>query len=179
MKLLIRIISITICLCLCVSLSACKEQKKDSGVSDSYLEGVDSGRLKYFLDLWDASGYAASKSIGESWDTKDFSLSINTTPESTEDNPCIRIDLALKNGTIDDYYKSEKILFSIYAYGQDGWKLVWDSDDYYMFFTLQTEDAVVGNKGYTEKSIPKGTDQLAVLLVIDGCLHNALYNVGN
>lgn len=184
MKLLSRIFSVILCLIVCVSLSACQTRKSGSMVNDSYHEGIDQGELNSFLALWDSSYNGNVRSCGNYWNTDDFSLVITTKRGSkvdanivgSESDPYIEVDLSLHEGTIEQYWKNNKMLFYIYSFGNEGWSKVWGSDDYYWYFYVQGDD-IVGNKEYAETRIYEGTDLLAVIIVIDGCTYTASYSV--
>ena len=188
MKRLAKAISVVICISLCVILSSCHSQYSGSNddsysVDDSYIDGVERGRKDFFLDLWNASYDFNIKECGEVWETDSFSLTIkqklgsriDAGHEGNENKPYLEIDFTLHNGTIDKYWEEEKLMFAIYAYTSDGVFKVWDSDLYYMYFTMQTDDGKIGNNGFAETAIYGEVEELAVIIVIDGCIYTASF----
>jgi hypothetical protein len=70
----------------------------------------------------------------------------------------------------------KQILFYIYTYRNNGWYKNWGSDDYYTYFLLQQDEDTVGDKGVAETKIYDGTNQIAILIVVDGRTYTALYS---
>lgn len=179
-----KLFSVFLCLCILVSLSACQQQQSGSMGDYSYLEGIDQGELNSFIALWDSHYNGNVRSCGKPWQTDDFSLVITTKRGSrvdanivgSESDPYIEVNFSLHEGTIEKYWKNNKMLFYIYSFSKDGWSKVWGSDDYYWYFYVQGDD-IVGSKENAETRIYKGTNKLAVIIVIDGCTYTALYSV--
>lgn len=185
MKLSPKILLIVLFLCLCIGLSFCQKPQNSSGSNDSYLEGIEQGELNAFMDLWDSHYDSKVRSCGKLWKTDDFSLTItakrgsrvDANIEGSENNPYLEVDFTLHGGTIDEYRNKNKILFYIYSFHKGVWTKVWNSDDYYWYFYLQSDDDKVGSKGNAETRIPEETEQIAVIVVIDGCTYATSYYV--
>ena len=62
-------------------------------------------------------------------------------------------------------------------YRNNGWHKNWGADDYYTYFLLQQDEDTVGNKGIAETKIYDETEQIAVLLIVDGKTYTALYSI--
>lgn len=179
-----KLFSVILCLCLCVVLPACQNQQSGSKVDDSYLKGIEQGELSTFMDLWNAYYNGNARSCGNPWQTDDFSLVITAKRGSTidanvigsENEPYLEVQFSLNQGTIEKYWENNNLLFYIYAYDKDGWTKVWSSDDYYWYFYLQGDD-IVGSKENAETRIYEGTEQVAVIIMIDSRTYSALYSV--
>ena len=176
-----KLFSVVLCLCICICLSACQREPSSSSVNDSYIEGVDQGKEDFFLDLWQASYNLNTKKCGDLWETDDFSLMITTKRKTEvyydENAPYIELDFTLNEGTIENYYEGNEILFCIYSQGKDGWSRIWDSNIYYDYFLMQGDDGIIGRSGNADVRIYEGTNRLAVLIVINGSVYAASYSV--
>ena len=184
MKLLFKAFTMILCICLCVSLSSCNKKQNVSSVDDSYLDGLYQGREDFFLDLLKAAyNPPSAASIGELWETDDFSLKITAKRglywgggiDNNEDSPYIEIDFDLNGGTLEGYYELGEILFSIYSYGRYGWTCIWDSDYYYDYFLLN--DSLDVDRGKADVGIYEGTVLIAVLIVVNDNIYTACYDV--
>lgn len=184
MKLLTKAFAFILCACLCMGLSSCQKQQSSSKGNESYLEGIDQGKLDSFIDLWDSHYNGNVRSCGSVWETDYFSLVVNTKRGSRVDanvsgiekEPYIEVDFSLLEGTIESHWKNNNMLFYIYSYGNGEWAKIWGSDDYYWYFYLQGDD-IVGSKENAETRIFEETEQLAVLIVINGSVYTASYSV--
>lgn len=176
-----RLCSVILCLCLCACLSSCQKQQSSSGVSDSFLEGIEQGREDFFMDLWDASYNRNTLKCGDLWRTVDFSLlitakrGISPLLENSEVAPYLEVDFTLNYPSIEECWKDGNLIFSIYSASDEGISRVWDSDYYFDYFYLIGN--LNDNEGYTEVRINEGTQILRVIIVIDGCLYTARYYV--
>lgn len=183
MKLFKTAFAFVLCACLCLCLSSC-QNKRSSSRSDDYLAGVDQGEIDSFIDLWDSNYNGNVRTCGNIWETDSFSLVITAKRGSMVDSnvvgnekePYIEIDFSLHEGTIEEHWKDNNILFYIYSYDKEGYTKIWSSDDYYWYFYLQGDD-VVGSKESAETKIYEGTERLDVLIVINGSVYAASYSV--
>ena len=179
-----KLIALILCFCLCISLSACQEEA-DSAIDDAYLEGVEQGEVNSFIALWNTHYTGNIQTLGQTWQTNKFTLDIFTKTGSridagvygSEDDTYLDITFTVSDNTIDEYWKSEKLIFYIYTYRNNGWHKNWGADDYYTYFLLQQDEDTVGSKGIAETTIYDGTEQIAVLLIVDGKTYTALYSI--
>ena len=181
-----KLIVFFVALFLCIGLSSCQKQQSSSGVSDSFLEGIEQGREDFFMDLWNAS-YKRNAlnrntlNCGELWSTDDFSLlitakrGISPLLENSEAVPYLEVDFTLNYPSIEECWKEGNLIFSIYSASDEGTSRVWDSDYYFDYFYLIGN--LNDNEGYTEVKINEGTQILRVVIVIDGRIYTARYYV--
>jgi hypothetical protein len=167
-----KFISALVAIALCVILLSCSSSQGTS-IDDSYQEGLDQGYEDVFLNLWYASAPGVNILVsGESWKTEHFTLSITSGEDEWGSN--IHIEMETHGLTMSECFDEQKMLFNVFSYTDGQWDGLLTDDLFYMYATLEE---VTENTAKATVGIYDTTEQIAILVAVDGCIYKAVFPI--
>lgn len=141
---------------------------------DDFLLGVEHGKNEMFLALFNAIAMKDEKQLssGETWNTKDFTLTLNDTAE--EGKRYLNYSLTLKDMTIKECCEQGSLFFTAYSLVDNGdWKPVLSYDGYIWYSTEDIET----KKAQGKALLPSDDSNfyMSIIIIFEGTLYNAAY----
>lgn len=164
----------------CILLCGC-EAKNDTEYDEAWIEGIEFGQREVFENLWHSATLDDILCYGDTWETEHFSLKLTNGVRKTtvisaysETEPYIEFDLTLKDKTITDCNNNMEMLFNIYSHNGKSWSPVLRQDDYFSYALLYELNE---NSCSAEVRIYEDTEALGIIIVIDGYIYKADYEL--
>ena len=167
-KLYISILCVAILFC----CAACNASSESPAVDDSYLEGMERGYEDVFLNLWEASPNLHLIHPEETWDTASFSLTLHT--GSDDWGETVGIDFISLRNSVIECFEEQEILLNVYSYNGNGFDAILYDGLFYMHATLEYFE---GNVARATIHTYEDTQSIAILIVADGIVYRAVYDL--
>ncbi len=166
----------------CTLLCGCQTKESyDTEYNEDWEKGVEYGQREVFENLWCSASLDDILFYGETWETEHFSLKLTNGVRKTtaisaynETEPYIEFKLTLNDKTITDCRNDEEMFFNIYSHNGKSWSSVLRQDDYFSYALLYELNE---NSCSAEVGIYEDTEALGIIIVIDGYIYKADYEL--
>lgn len=166
----------------CTLLCGCQSKESyDTEYDEARTERIEYGQREVFENLWCSATLDDILFYGETWETEHFSLKLTNGVRKTtaisaysETEPYMEFKLTLKDKTITECYDNMNLLFNIYSHNGKNFTPILYDDIYYDYALLHQLDE---NSCSAEVGLYEDTETLGIIIVIDGCIYKASYEL--